>query len=108
MQKRREGPERQHTRVAVDAFVRVLGDQRQCAFWIRDLSRGGLFLFTRVGHAYPFHVGASLDIELYDFDKAVKFRAVVVRVVEPESTEAERYPSGFGLRIVDIDEATQP
>lgn len=104
---RRQGPERQHTRVCVDAFVRVLGDQHQYALRIRDLSRGGLFLYTRVGHAYPFQIGASLDVELYDFDKAVKFRALVVRVVEPDSSEAERYPSGFGVRIVDIDAANQ-
>jgi hypothetical protein len=78
--------------------------EREYVFRTRDLSEGGLFLYTRVGHLYPFFVGAALQIELYDYDQAVEFRAVVVRVVESGSPEAERFPSGFGVRIVEIDE----
>jgi hypothetical protein len=107
----RGGPDRQHPRVTVDAFVRILapatpGGQpvdREYVFRTRDLSEGGLFLFTRVGHLYPFFIGSALDIELFDYDQAVHFRAVVVRVVEPGSPEAERFPAGFGVRIVEID-----
>ena len=82
----RGGPDDEFPRVAIDAFVRVLGpDQegREYVFRTRDLSPGGLFLYTRVGHLYPFRVGAALSVELYDFDRAVDFKAVVVRVVEP-------------------------
>ncbi len=96
--------ERAHPRVAVDAFVRVVGDQREYVFRTRDLSEGGLFLFTRVGHLYPFYVGSELAIELYDFDQAVLFKAKIVRIVERESNEAERYPLGFAAQIVAIDE----
>ncbi len=106
----RKGPDRQFPRVAVDAFVRVLGPDfggREYVFRTRDLSEGGLFLYTRVGHLYPFRVGAALSVELYDFDRAVDFRAVVVRVVEPGSPEAERFPMGFGVKIVEIDEANR-
>src|SRR5579871_6817413 len=93
----RGGPDRQHPRVAVDAFVRVLDSrngaqkltEREFVFRTRDLSEGGLFLYTRVGHLYPFFVGAALNIELYDFDHAVEFKAVVVRIVQPGSPEAE-------------------
>src|SRR5437764_550503 len=99
----REGPDRLHPRVSVDAFVRVLGGAREYVFRTRDLSGGGLFLYTRVGHLYPFRVGSALSIELYDFDRAVELRAVVVRVVEPGTPEAERFPAGFGLRIEEID-----
>jgi hypothetical protein len=102
--------DRQFPRVAIDAFVRVLGSDeegREYVFRTRDLSQGGLFLYTRVGHLYPFHVGAALRVELYDFDHAVDFRAVVVRVVEPGSPEAERFPMGFGVRIVEIDDANR-
>ncbi|HZS39950.1 MAG TPA: PilZ domain-containing protein [Polyangia bacterium] len=100
----RGGPDRQHPRVTVDAFVRIMGGEREYVFRTRDLSEGGLFLYTRVGHLYPFFVGAALSIELYDYDQAVEFRAVVVRIVEGGSPEAERFPSGFGVRIVEIDE----
>ena len=64
-------------------------------------------MYTRVGHLYPFRVGAALSIELYDFDHAVEFSALVVRVVEPGSPEAERFPMGFGVKIVEIDEANR-
>jgi hypothetical protein len=95
--------EREHQRVSVDAFVRVVGADREFVFRTRDLSSGGLFLYTRIGHLYPFKVGSALSIELYDYDHAVELRAVVVRLVEPGTSEAERFPVGFGLRIVEID-----
>jgi hypothetical protein len=98
---------RQHPRVVVDAFVRILGpaSDREYVFRTRDLSVGGLFLYTRVGHLYPFYVGAPLEIELYDFDHAVHFKAMVARIVQPGTPEAERFPSGFGVKIVEIDDA---
>ena len=105
----REG--RQHPRVAVDAFVRILSrnteEAREYVFRTRDLSMGGLFLYTRVGHMYPFYVGAALIIELYDFDHAVEFKAMVVRIVQAGTPEAERFPSGFGVKIVEIDGANR-
>jgi hypothetical protein len=96
-------PGRQHPRVTVDAFVKILGADREFVFRTRDLSEGGLFLGTRVGHLYPFEVGSPLHIALYDYDQTVELRAVVVRVVEPGTTEAEQFPSGFGCRIVELD-----
>jgi hypothetical protein len=73
MDRGRPGPERAHARVAVDAFVRIVGGQREFVFRTRDLSEGGLFLYTKVGHLYPFNEGTALTIELYDFDHAVDF-----------------------------------
>jgi hypothetical protein len=100
---------RTYPRVSVDAFVRVMsaGEANEYVFRTRDLSMGGLFLYTRVGHLYPFYVGAPLLIELYDFDHAVEFKAVVVRIVQPGTPEAERFPSGFGIKIVEIDDANR-
>jgi len=99
---------RRHPRVNLDAFVRVLGAgpaaDREYVFRVRDLSMGGLFLYTRVGHLYPVYVGAPLVIELYDYDHAVEFRASVVRIVQPGSPEAERFPAGFGVKIAEIDD----
>ena len=89
-------------RVAVDAFVKVQGQDREYILRTRDLSQNGLFLYTKVHHIYPFKVGSTLTLELYDYDTYVKCRAVVVRVVEAGSTESGDYPTGFGLRIVEI------
>jgi PilZ domain len=100
---------RRHPRVNLDAFVRVIGvpgpsADREYVFRVRDLSMGGLFLYTRVGHLYPFYVGAPLVIELYDYDHAVEFRASVVRIVQAGTPESERFPSGFGVKIAEIDD----
>ncbi len=99
--------EREHARVAVDAFVRVVGADRDYVFRTRDLSEGGLFLYTRVGHLYPFSIGAELVIELHDFDEVVSLRGVIVRIVQPASAEAADYPAGFGVRLVEGGEAAQ-
>ena len=102
--------DRQYPRVSLDAFVRIIGpsgDGREYVFRTRDLSQGGLFLYTRVGHLYPFQVGSALSIELFDFDRVVAFRCVVVRVVEPGTQEAERFPMGFGVKIVELDDVNR-
>jgi hypothetical protein len=96
----RDDGKRVARRVAVDAFVKVRGEgAREFVFRTRDLSETGLFLYTRVGHSYPFKVGSILDLELYDYDEYVTSEVVVVRLVEPGSAEAEHYPTGFGVRI---------
>jgi len=94
---------RQAERVKVDAFVKVSGADREFVFRTRDLSKSGLFLYTRVSHMYPFKVGSTLTLELYDYDRFLNCKVVVVRVVEPGSAEEDRYPAGFGVRIIDID-----
>ncbi len=108
MDRGRPGKDRQHPRVTVDAFVRLLADgeaaPREYVFRTRDLSQGGLFLYTRVGHLYPFVAGTALSIELFDYDQAVELRAVVVRIVESGSAEAERFPAGFGVKIIELDD----
>lgn len=91
-------------RVKVDAFVKVHGGDREFVLRTRDLSRKGLFLYTKVGHVLPFKVGTTLNLELYDYDSFVACTVVIVRVVEPGSAEATHYPSGFGCRIIEIDE----
>jgi hypothetical protein len=97
--------ERQSARVAVDAFVRITGNDGEFVFRTRDLSEGGLFLYTRVAHTYPFRVGSTLQLELYDYDEAVRCEVVVVRIVQAGTAEAERYPTGFGVRIAAIADA---
>ena len=93
---------REQPRVSIDAFVKVAAEDREYVFRTRDVSLTGFFLFTRVGHIYPFKVGATLRVELYDYDQFVECKAVIVRVVRETTPEAEKYPLGFGLRIVEM------
>jgi c-di-GMP-binding flagellar brake protein YcgR len=93
---------RQHARVTIDAFVKIEGGERAYVFRTRDISQGGLFLYTRVGHIYPFKVGNVVTVELYDYDRFARSKAVVVRVVRDGTPEAERFPLGFGLRFIEV------
>jgi hypothetical protein len=96
--------ERSAERVQVDAFVKVHGaDGQELVFRTRDLSEHGLFLYTKVARAYPFKIGSTLQLELYGYDEAVVCKVVVVRVVEHGTTESSTYPTGFGVRIVEVD-----
>jgi hypothetical protein len=97
--------ERSAERVRVDAFVKVVGsDGSELVFRTRDLSEHGLFLYTKVARAYPFKVGSTLSLDLYDYDSSVSCKVVVVRVVEPTSAEGHDFPTGFGVRILDCTE----
>jgi PilZ domain len=96
--------ERAVERVRVDAFVKVHGaDGQELVFRTRDLSEQGLFLYTKVARVYPFKVGSTLELELYDFDQHVLCKVVVVRVVDPGSAENATFPAGFGVRIIECD-----
>jgi len=100
--------QRDAERVKVEAFVKVSGQgDQEFVFRTRDLSTSGLFLYTRVAHIYPFKVGSTLQLELYDYDEFVICKVVVVRVVEPGSAESDHYPTGFGVRIVETDDASR-
>jgi hypothetical protein len=100
--------ERAAERVRVDAFVKVHGaDGQELVFRTRDLSAQGLFLYTKVARSYPFKVGSTLQLELYDYDQQVACKVVVVRVVDPGSPENAHFPTGFGVRIVECDEPSR-
>src|SRR3954452_5511628 len=100
--------ERAAERVRVDAFVKVHGaDGQELVFRTRDLSEHGLFLYTKVARSYPFKVGSTLALELYDFDQHVTCKVVVIRVVDQGSPENATFPAGFGVRIVECDPASR-
>jgi hypothetical protein len=95
-------------RVQVEAFVIVRGERdEELVFRTRDLSEHGLFLYTKVARSYPFKVGSTLRAEIYDFDDSFECKVVVVRIVEAGTAEAESYPTGFGVRILDADAGTR-
>src|SRR5829696_5748462 len=100
--------ERAAERVRVDAFVKVHGaDGQELVFRTRDLSEHGLFLYTKVARAYPFKVGSTLQLDLYDYDQQVKCRVVVVRGVEQGTAEADTFPTGLGVKSVDLGEPSR-
>ncbi len=80
---------RAHERVSIDAFVRIIGHDREYVFRTRDLSEGGMFLHTRVGHLYPFAVGSEVAIEVQASARVLSLTGVVTRI----STQ------GFALRV---------
>ena len=103
-----EPQKRDAERVKVEAFVKITGaGVQEFVFRTRDLSLTGVFLYTRVAHIYPFKIGSTLQLELYDYDEFVSAKVVVVRVVEPGSAESDRYPTGFGVRIIECDEESR-
>ena len=87
-------------RVRVDAFVKIVGEDSEVVFRTRDLSEQGLFLYTTVTQAYPYKVGSTLELDV----DGIQCRVVVVRIVEPGTPESESFPTGFGVRIVEITE----
>lgn len=100
--------ERAAERVRVDAFVKVHGEGGQeLVFRTRDLSEQGLFLYTKVARVYPFKVGSTLQLELYDYDQHLSCKVVVVRIVEQGTAESETFPTGFGVKIVDLSEPSR-
>jgi hypothetical protein len=98
---------RAHLRSPIDVFVRIVGADRDYAFRTRDVSAGGLFLYTRVGHLYPFKVGATLTVELLDGERVISVGGEVIRCVQSGTSEAEQYPAGFAVRLMPLtDEET--
>ncbi len=91
-------------RVQVDAFVKVSADGQELVFRTRDLSEHGLFLYTKVARSYPIKIGSTLQLELSDFGQHLVCTVVVVRVVESGSAESDKFPTGFGVKIVDADD----
>jgi hypothetical protein len=95
--------ERAAERVRLDAFVKIHSDAEELVFRTRDLSEQGVFLYSALAQAYPIRVGTTLDLDLDE----VSCKAVVVRVVEPGSAEAKSFPTGFAVRITEIDEPSR-
>lgn len=96
--------QRKTVRHGVEAFVKVRGRSHEYVFRTRDLSSSGLFLYTKAVRKYPFAVGDELECELYDYNQHIVCRVQVVRIVQPDSEEADVYPCGFGVKIVGIKE----
>ncbi len=94
---RRNAPRR-----AADAFVKVRSTKGgEWMLRTRDVSATGLFVYPRSAGA-EFAVGDALRLELYDYDRYLTCRGVVVR--KSASDEIASYPGGFGVHITEISE----
>jgi hypothetical protein len=100
--------ERAAERVRVDAVVKIHGTDEEQIFQTRDLSEQGLFLYTKVASAYSFRVGSTLELDLFDLtDSQLTCKVVVVRIVQPNTAEAATFPTGFGVKIIEIADAAR-
>jgi len=91
---------RAHARIAVPLNVRVLAGKKEVEMQARDISRSGIFLFSRNP---PGQVGAvlTLRLSLTAGIKPVEVRAEIVRVVlDPEDKKGGVL--GFGAHFVEL------
>lgn len=95
--------QRAEPRVAASVFVKATDGTRQFMLRTRDVSATGMFVYPRSADSDAFEVGTDLRLDLYDYDRFVSCRGVVVRRVASGSQEQSRYPVGYGVRIVAMD-----
>jgi c-di-GMP-binding flagellar brake protein YcgR len=91
---------RAHARIAVPLIVRVLAGKKELELQARDISRSGIFLFSRDP---PGQVGTvlTLRLALTAGIKPVEVRAEIVRVVlDPEDKKGGVL--GFGAHFVEL------
>jgi ubiquinone biosynthesis protein len=94
-------------RLDVDALVEGTRAGRRYLFRTRDLSTSGLYIYTPIGHVYPFAVGEELAVELRHRDTTLRCQVIIARVIVEGTDEAYRFPPGFGCRFVHLDDAAR-
>ena len=67
--------------------------------WVRDISKGGVFIET----ATPPPTGTRLEVRLMTPDGTVSLHGLVVHVVDEESSKRFNMPAGVGLQFVDLN-----
>ena len=67
--------------------------------WVRDISKGGVFIETNE----PPPTGTRLEVRLKTPDGAISLHGLVVHVVEAASAERFKMPPGVGLQFVDLN-----
>ena len=80
--------------------VKSIGMRSGHEFVTKNISAGGVFIAARTGDSYPFDVGSMVDIEL----NLTKFDC---RVISFLGKIAHDNHGGFGIKIIQIDEAQQ-
>lgn len=96
---------RAHARIAVPIIVRVVSGKKELDLQARDISRSGIFLFTREP---PGQVGTilTLRLSLTAGIKPVEVKGEIVRVVlDPEDKKGGVL--GFGAHFVELTPAKE-
>ena len=98
-------------RVALDSMVLVRSVSTDRVFRTRDLSTTGCFIFTKVTGGVAFEIGQAVELQLTGTidGRAVSVRCSgeIARSVEPGTSEAQKFPTGLGVRITSCDPANR-
>ena len=92
---------RQFTRVALDAYVRVIipANRASIESRVRDLSENGVFLIARATR--PIGTELQLHIDITP-DLVIRAKGIVVHEVKPDEGSSER-PGGMGIMFLEIE-----
>jgi hypothetical protein len=92
---------RQFTRVALDAYVRVIipANRASIESRVRDLSENGVFLIARATR--PIGTELQLHIDITP-DLVIRAKGIVVHEVKADEGSSER-PGGMGIMFLEIE-----
>lgn len=83
--------------------VRARGREDLRDLWMRDISKGGLFVETRS----PPAPDTQLEVQLETPEGVIQLQAVVVHVLTEEMATSFGGQSGVGVQFIDLDPATR-
>jgi len=93
---------RGNTRVPLDLEIDYSDLETFCQDYIRNISRGGLFIETK--NPLELNTELKLKFRLPGCDAPIKATGVVVWTVEPEDATANSAAPGMGVRFGDLSE----
>ena len=96
-----EEAQRRYPRLIGDRLARVELNHREelRQLWVRDISKGGVFIET----AEPPPTGTRLEVRLETPDGGLSLHGQVVHVVDAASAKRFNMPAGVGLQFVDLN-----
>jgi Tfp pilus assembly protein PilZ len=76
----------------------VEGREELRELWMKDISKGGLFVATED----PLEIGKQVRVVINTADGQIQLQAMVVHVVRPDQARSSRATAGLGLQFVDL------
>ena len=94
--------QRNNSRVALDLEIDYADLESFCRDYIRNISRGGVFIETRS----PLELGTSLKLKfrLPGSDRPITAEGVVAWLVDSDEAEQEKSPPGMGVKFGTLSE----